>query len=318
VSDHNRPGDVPPDLPPEYAEAYRRGYERALSGEHAPSGDPEVAERTQVHGPLFADEIEQESPSPGAEPTQVFASFESVMATGAVESEEPRSDRVSADRPAWFVPALFGGLVVLLLVGAFGIGKLVSAGMSGGTPEVTSSDGLTMPDGGSPARHEATGEKYDGPTKAAAIGRANASCQAPSGVDAAGRPVSYAPANVYDGDLTTAWRCDGSGVGEKLTLDLADAVSVGEVGLVPGYAKTDPHSGADRYAENNRLTKVRWVFSDGSTVVQRLDGSARNRELQTMRIPATQADRVVVEILGSTRGPRNTVAISEVRIGKIS
>jgi hypothetical protein len=300
VSDSNRPGDVPPDLPAEYAEAYRRGYERALDGERAP----------------FGDEAEPEAPMAGTEATRVLGSFESVMAAGAVDPGEPGDDRAPAERPAWFVPALFAGLVVLLLVGAFGIGKLVAGSMSGGTSEAGTSDGVTIPGGGSPTRHQASGTTYDGPTEAAVIDGAHASCQAPSGVDSAGHPVSYAPANVYDGDLTTAWRCAGSGVGEKVTLDLADPVSVGEVGLVPGYAKTDPRNGADRYAENNRITKVRWVFSDGTTVVQRFDGSARNRKLQTMRIPVTKADRVVVELLASTRGPRNTVAVSEVRIGR--
>ena len=294
MSDPNRPGDLPPDLPPEYAEAYRRGYERALNGGH-PEAEPPAPE--------------------GPEPTQVFDSFETVMAAGTVETDEPGDDRFAAERPTWFVPALFAGLVVLLLAGAFGIGKLVAGGMSG-APQAGATDGVTIPSGDSPARHQATGKKYDGPTEAAAIGGATASCQAPSGVDSAGHQVSYTPKNVYDGDLTTAWRCDGSGVGEKVTLDLADPVPVGEVGLVPGYAKTDPRSGADRYAENNRITKVRWVFSDGTTVVQRFDGSARNRELQTMRIPVTKADRVVVEVLASRRGPRNTVAISEVRIGR--
>ena len=84
---------------------------------------------------------------------------------------------------------------------------------------------------------------------------------------------------------------------------------------MPGYAKTDPRSGADRYAENNRITRVRWTFSDGTSVVQRLDGSATNRELQTVRIPLTEANQVVVEVLASERGSRNTIAVSEVRLG---
>ena len=79
---------------------------------------------------------------------------------------------------------------------------------------------------------------------------------------------------MYDGDLTTAWRCNGDGVGQKMQLNLSDTVRIGELGIVPGYAKTDPRSGADRYAQNNRLTKVRWSFPDGTSVVQKLDGSA--------------------------------------------
>ena len=92
-------------------------------------------------------------------------------------------------------------------------------------------------------------------------------------------------------------------MGQTLTLTLAEPAEIGEVGLVPGYAKTDPRSGADRYAENNRITRVRWTFSDGSSVVQELDGSATNRSLQSIRIPPVDSDTVSVEVLASTRAP---------------
>ena len=120
---------------------------------------------------------------------------------------------------------------------------------------------------------------------------------------------------MYDGDLTTAWRCNGDGVGQKMQLNLSDTVRIGELGIVPGYAKTDPRSGADRYAQNNRLTKVRWSFPDGTSVVQKLDGSKNNRDLQTMAIPLVEANTVTLEVLESTSGKRNTIAVSEVRIG---
>jgi hypothetical protein len=92
-------------------------------------------------------------------------------------------------------------------------------------------------------------------------------------------------------------------------------MAVAEVGLVPGYAKTDAASGVDRYAENNRITKVRWRFDDGTTHVQTMSGSPGDRSMRTMRVPETSTRRVVLEILASQRGPRNTVAISEIRIG---
>ncbi|QNN54025.1 hypothetical protein H9L09_06505 [Nocardioides mesophilus] len=71
----------------------------------------------------------------------------------------------------------------------------------------------------------------------------------------------------------------------------------------------------DRYAENNRITRVRWRFDDGSSVEQRLDGTAANRSLQTLRIPVTTSGSVVLEVLDSTPGSRDTMAVSEVRIG---
>jgi hypothetical protein len=173
-------------------------------------------------------------------------------------------------------------------------------------------DGGTS-DGGS--THKPAGEKYAGATKSIAIGGAAATCQAPSGVDAAGHKIHYAAANVYDGDLSTAWRCNGAGTGQKLTLQLPAGTRIGEVGLVPGYAKTDPRSGANRYAENNRITKVRWIFDGGVAVEQTFDGSARNRSMQSMRLPVVRTGKVVVEILSTTPGPRHTTAISEVRLG---
>ena len=228
------------------------------------------------------------------------------------------------ERPAWLVPALLAGLVVVLLLSAYGIGQLVSGNLSGTQVAQEKPDGVVIGEDGStgtPSQsptHKPQGKKYSGNTDAAGVGGASASCESKSGVDSAGNKVRYDPGNVYDEDMTTAWRCDGDGSGEKLTIELADPTKIGEVGLIPGYAKTDPRSGVDRYAENDRIRKVRWVFDDGTAVEQTFDTSAKNRSMQTMRIPVTKADRVVVEILGAERGPRNTVAVSEVRIGQVA
>ncbi|MGZ4597713.1 MAG: NADase-type glycan-binding domain-containing protein [Actinomycetes bacterium] len=350
MSDTNRPGDVPPDLPPEYAEAYLRGYQRArrdspeVPGDDVPGDD--LAERTQVSGPLFADE----PPAAGrhelgaeAEPTRRLSTLglgepEPTVATpyapladlGADQggpAGEPYDDGYDRyeerDRPTWLVPVLLGVAALVLIGAAFFIGKMVAGSLAstGQAAAQNTPDHVVMGDGsgsssGAPKHHRAKGAVYHGATDAVAIRRASATCESPPAVDASGRTVRYAPRNVADGDFTTAWRCDGDGVGQRLTLQLPAGTSVGSVGLVPGYAKTDPTSGADRYAENDRITKVRWIFEDGTTVIQRFDGSPRNRSMQTMRIPVTRSGQVVVEILASTPGPRHTVAISEVRIGR--
>jgi hypothetical protein len=52
--------------------------------------------------------------------------------------------------------------------------------------------------------------------------------------------------------------------------------------------------------------------------VQRFDGSPDRRSMQSLRIPKTTAQRVRIEILSSTPGPRDTVAISEVRLGEVA
>jgi hypothetical protein len=229
------------------------------------------------------------------------------------------SDDHERRRPGWLAPVLLGVAGVLLILTAYGIGKVVSSGVDGNASSASEDEQISLPENPDNAvgdkKNKPAQKKYRGPVGAAAIGGATASCQSASSVDAAGNPVTYEPAKAYDGDQTTAWRCDGSGSGETFTVSLPEETTLGEVGLVPGYAKTDANSGEDRYAENNRITKVRWVFSDGSEVVQKMDGSATNRDLRKMRIPKTTADEVTIEILDSVKGPRNTVAISEIWLG---
>jgi hypothetical protein len=333
VSDPHRPGDVPPDLPPEYAEAYRRGYERALAGrsEDEPGPvDPEPTQATSELRPVFADE-----PEPDPEPTPVPAPEPEPPTGGAHRGEpelvplaleeqlaDPLNDEPRRARPAWLVPALLAGAVVVLLLAAYGVGRVVSGSLAGTPTAQKTPDGVVINENGSTAGSSSPksskapqGKKYTGPTSTAAIGGASATCEAKPGVDSAGNQVRYQPSNVFDEDMTTAWRCDGDGSGQKLTVNLADATRIGQVGLIPGYAKTDARSGVDRYAENNRITKVRWEFDDGTSVEQTFDPSPKNRSMQSMRIPVVKTGKVVVEILGSQPGPRNTVAVSELRLG---
>ena len=202
----------------------------------------------------------------------------------------------------WRSLAVLGGIALLLVLAAFGLGRLFAE-----DPAVPVADG-------SSSSSEEKSTPYDGTVQAVAVTGSRASCQAPSSVDAAGNPISYEPSRAHDSDLSTAWRCRGSGRGQRLTLTLPQGTSVAEVGLVPGYAKTDPVSGVDRYAQNNRITKVRWRFDDGSTFVQQMNGAPGNRSMRTRRVPETQTGTVVLEILRSRSGPRNMVAVSEIRI----
>jgi hypothetical protein len=155
---------------------------------------------------------------------------------------------------------------------------------------------------------------WDGDVTPVAASAAEASCEADASRDAAGRPVTYEPALSVDADPETAWRCPGDGVGETLVLDLGGSVRVAEVALVPGYAKTDVADGTDRYAENRRITAVRWRFDDGTTVEQELDPDPALRDLQTIRVPPRATQRLVLEIVSSSDADRDTVAVSDVRI----
>jgi serine/threonine protein kinase len=85
-----------------------------------------------------------------------------------------------------------------------------------------------------------------------------ASDTAPSSTDAAGNVVTYVPANVIDGDVETAWRTPGDGRGASVTLIFDNPVSVVRIGLIPGYAKTDPQTGVDRFRQNRIIESVEY------------------------------------------------------------
>ena len=140
-----------------------------------------------------------------------------------------------------------------------------------------------------------------------------ATCQAPPGVDAAGAPVGYDAVNTLDGVGGTAWRCAGSAVGQRLVFDFGRPVALSSVGLVPGYAKTDPVAGTDRFGENRTVTAVRWGYDEGA--VQRQDVAAPSRAMAQVRLdhPVTTT-RLVLEIAGTGNDGaiRDFTAISDV------
>ncbi|SDF91751.1 hypothetical protein SAMN05660662_3834 [Blastococcus aurantiacus] len=126
----------------------------------------------------------------------------------------------------------------------------------------------------------------------------SATCQAPSGVDAAGAPVSYDAMNTLDGVGGTAWRCAGSAVGQRLVYDFGRPVVLASVALVPGYDKTDPVDGTDRFGENRTVTAVTWGFDTG--VVHRQDVPAPGRAMAVARLGGpVSTTRVVLEIAGT-------------------
>lgn len=256
----------------EYAEVYRRAYERARRG-----FDP----TTPLATPGPTTPVAEDGPGP--------------------DRQSPRSRRRTA--------LALGAAAVTLVVGAFGIGRMVADGGASVQPGAAAADGAAPERAG-----DADPQPYRGAVSTVPVLGAEASCQSPDSVDAAGNPVGYAPRLAHDRDLTTAWRCNGAGRGERLTLELPAGTRVAEVGLVPGYAKTDPADGTDRYAQNNRITAVRWHFDDGSTHLQRMDGDPDDRSMRTLRVPVTRTGTVVLEIVRSAPGPRTTVAVSEVRV----
>src|SRR5207247_7777072 len=86
--------------------------------------------------------------------------------------------------------------------------------------------------------------------------QATASRRTPSSRDAAGNPVTYVPANVVDGNVQTAWRTPGDGHGQSVSLIFDQPIDVVRIGLIPGYAKTDPQTGANRFLQDRIIRAV--------------------------------------------------------------
>jgi hypothetical protein len=242
------------------------------------------------------------------------------------------------------VGLLIGAACTLVVVVAFSIGAVISVGNGSDAP-AGSGNAATLPDslaaaalgkrslgptvpsaspslpsptdtatGQNPDGGELTGAPYRGALAPVNIVNASATCAANPGVDGGGNTVTYQAGNMLDDDPSTAWRCDGDGRGVRLRLRLAARTTIVAVSIIPGYAKTDPYDHIDRYAENRRISKVRWTFGNGSWIEQTLSTDPHLRALQTLRIPPVTSNRVTLEILDSVPGQRNTVAISSVQL----
>lgn len=207
----------------------------------------------------------------------------------------------------------------LVFIGcAYVLGRMVSGDADPGTAPRPETDSVAPTPAATPTetaepKPDAEAEPWSGAVAGVEPRKVEAACTAPDGVDAAGRKVSYAAGRMIDGKADTAWRCEGKALGQRLRIALPSGTRLAEVGLIPGYAKTDPKTGADRYAENNRITKVRWTLADGTEMVQSMSANPADRSIRTMRVPATEGDTVTLQILEVARGSRNTTMISELR-----
>jgi hypothetical protein len=151
------------------------------------------------------------------------------------------------------------------------------------------------------------------PAQVTQLGLVNpsATANAPDGVDLSGNTVTYVAANTIDGDPGTAWRVEGDGTGQTLTFEFAAGpVYVTSVGLIPGYAKTDPVDGTDRFLENRRVRSVTWAFDGG---VHHDQDFADSRDVQFIPIPDVLTTTLSVSITATTAdGGRDFTPISEI------
>ena len=321
VSGPTNPGSPPPEVPEEFAAAYRAAYERALAAQtggpqHRDDPEPEPDEKSGDDGHMDGDTLE--TPLPRRRGPLLIGTHRSEEEYDEVDDTPTWFERVRDS--TWFVPLLLALLALLLILGAYAVGRRFAGEVQGdSSPGAEPSVVIEEGDAGGPKQPVTNQEPgpgaWDGKVTPLSDIEATVGCTADPGLDASGDPVSYDAGNLTDGAADTTWRCDGTAVGQKITFDLGADVRIGEVGLIPGYAKTDEQSKADRFAENNRITRVRWTIGD-TEVEQRMSGSAPARNLQLVRVPRTTADTVELEILAVKKGPRNTTAISEIHLGK--
>lgn len=346
MSDPTRPTNPPPEVPEEFADAYREAYQRALGSSEPVPAEPEQA-GSGADQPRESGSEAEPTPSGRQRPAGAHADWSAAerfepeelapVAGGGQWTEYSAGsgwERYRGSR--WFVPGLLLLAALLLVLAAYGVGRIFAIGVHDARPTAGETSGATVPASDpqekSPgsAQHsqqpqtrqhkpkppKARTAPWRGKVTAVAPAGASAGCVDRPGVDAAGHRVTYQPHNAVDGRHDTAWRCPGRAIGQRLVVHLRHTVAVGAVGLIPGYAKTDSTSGADRYAENNRITAVRWRLGNGVSVVQHLDGAASDRSMQTMRVPRTRTHRLELQVLAVRQGPRDTTCVSEVRVGR--
>ncbi len=130
-------------------------------------------------------------------------------------------------------------------------------------------------------------------------------------VDACKQQETFAAANLQDGDISTAWRVRGSGIGRAIILRLAAPTHLRQVGLVPGWAKVDGCNGTDFFRQNRTVSSVTWTFDHQVRVTQNFQDSATMQML-----PVDVVTRTVTIRILATNPPAgsNTTPISEIRL----
>ena len=299
-------------MPEEFAAAYRAAYEQALAAQTGGAQHRDVPEEPDEE----SDDVDAPLPRRRG-PIRVGTHREAEVVTYDYDDDGPTWFEQIRDS-GWFVPFLLAVLAMLLIFGAYAVGKRFAAGVGDGSSG--SEPRVVLGEGADSSKQPVTNQKpgkgaWRGKVRPIGNVQAKVACVAKAGVDASGKKVSYDAGNLTDGVADTTWRCNGSAVGQRITLTLGKDVAIGQVGLIPGYAKTDEKSKEDRFAENNRITRVRWTIGN-TKVVQKMSGSPTDRDLQLVRVPRTTTETVTLEILAVRKGPRDTTAISEIQLGR--
>lgn len=231
-----------------------------------------------------------------------------VAAPAAVTTHPHRRDRRTG--VPWLALLLAGALVATGLTGWLLLRGEDDREVGGADPVATPAAGSTATGSASP---EPSATAAGPPRDLARQVKVQAPRPAPAGVDLSGNRVTYPVSHMFDRRSETAYRVNGDATGTVLTFTLPRPHTVTMVGLINGYAKTD--GGTDWYPRQHRITRVAWVFDDGTRVEQDLK---LTREMQQLAV-AVETRTVELHIL-RTRAPgtisraRNATSISEVTL----
>jgi len=124
------------------------------------------------------------------------------------------------------------------------------------------------------------------------------------------RTVTYGPANMFDGQLDTAWveGVEGVGVGEQLTIAFDEERLVSGISLLNGYHKSN-----DLFAKNGRITEIYLDTSDGQKLDARIADDAGEQVLSFDR--PVRLKWLSIQIADAVAGTKYTdTAISELRV----
>ncbi len=269
--------------------------------------------------PLYAaptDAVPAEAPAPSTDPVPAAYPM-------AAPTPTPAGGRRERRRSPWPWVAV---VLLLLLGGAGGAWAVLRDSDDDNDARGADAPASTTPPTDEPTTPSPTPTESDGPSPTvpdepqgkpvdlAAEAQVKAPRPTAPGQSVGGAKVSYPPTNMLDGDPATAYRIDGNAAGTTITFTFDSPVTIREIGMINGYAKTEGKGAKRRdwYASNRKVTLVEWAFDDGTVAEQKLRNTT---DLQVMQVTATPTRTVrltLVEVSEPGPDPRNTTAISSV------
>lgn len=192
--------------------------------------------------------------------------------------------------------AIVGGVAILVLVLV-----VIASCVAGGDEDPSTRSSSSGPTTSGPTEPVTTPTEKATPASSASHTNmtrqvtATASSTAASTREADGSMVSFDAAFMVDGRRSSAWRVPGDGSDVELTFAFPGPTTVSKVGLVNGLDKKV--AGIDWYPLNRRITKVVWLFDDGTRVVQK---PAARRQMQRMEIPPVTTTTIRLRIRSTT------------------